>query len=73
MREAQDLRGRRGTQRILDVEIPRIQLLCDDGRPLAHLAEAAVRDQRARNRGYRADRDFETRLHRQIEGVAKWS
>ena len=73
MPETQELCGRRGTRRILDVEVPRVRLLCDDGRPLTQLAEAAVRDQRARNRGYRADRDFESRLQRQIEGMAKWS
>jgi HPr kinase/phosphorylase len=70
----EDLGGRRGTQRILELEIPSVTLVSDRGRPLARLAETAVRDQQARQRGYRADLDFEAKQQQRVdEGMATWS
>ena len=69
----EDLGGRRATRRILDVEIPSVKLVADGGRPLAQLAEVAVRDQQARDRGYRADLDLEAKQHQRVEDMATWS
>lgn len=67
------LGGRRTRRRILDVEVPSVKLVAARGRHLAQLAEIAVRDQQARNRGYRADIDLEAKQQRRVEDQTTWS
>ena len=55
------LEGRRGSMRLLDVEVPEISIPIRLGHNLAVLVEAACRDLKLRQAGYRADEDFSTR------------
>lgn len=68
-----DLAGRRDSERILGVEIPKVKLALVPERPLARLAETALRDERLRRRGYRADLDFEARQRQRLWSDATWS
>ncbi len=55
------LEGRRGTVRLLDVDLPEISIPLRLGHNLAVLVEAACRDHKLRQTGYRADEDFSAR------------
>lgn len=55
------LSGRRGSRHILGVEVPEISIPIRLGHNLAVLVEAACRDLRLRQQGYRADEDFSRR------------
>lgn len=60
------LEGRRGTVRLLNVEVPEISIPIRLGHNLAVLVEAACRDLKLRQTGYRADEDFSTRQQQAI-------
>lgn len=55
------LEGRRGTIRVLNVNLPEISIPIRLGHNLAVLVETACRDHKLRQTGYRADEDFSTR------------
>lgn len=55
------LEGRRGNMRLLDVDVPEISIPIRLGHNLAVLVEAACRDLKLRQNGYRADEDFSAR------------
>ncbi|HVT35156.1 MAG TPA: hypothetical protein VHE37_06220 [Nevskiaceae bacterium] len=61
------LHGRRGTRRILDIDVPEISIPIRLGHNLAVLVEAACRDYKLRRRGYRADDDLAAR---QLKAIA---
>lgn len=52
------LEGRRGTVRLLNADLPEISIPIRLGHNLAVLVEAACRDHKLRQAGYRADEDF---------------
>ncbi len=55
------LEGRRGIVRLLDMDLPEISIPIRLGHNLAVLVEAACRDHKLRQTGYRADEDFSAR------------
>ncbi|MES2491423.1 MAG: hypothetical protein V4607_16685 [Pseudomonadota bacterium] len=55
------LEGRRGSVRLFDIEVPEISIPIRLGHNLAVLVEAACRDLKLRQTGYRADEDFSAR------------
>ncbi|HEY0720388.1 MAG TPA: HPr(Ser) kinase/phosphatase [Gammaproteobacteria bacterium] len=62
------LRGARHTQRMLDVEIPVVELPVAPGRNLAVLVEAAARNYILYHHGYDAPEEFIARQQRLIQG-----
>jgi len=60
------LEGRRGMVRLLNVDLPEISIPIRLGHNLAVLVEAACRDHKLRQSGYRADEDFSARQLRAI-------
>lgn len=62
------LRGTRRSQRILDVEIPEVELPVAPGRNLAVLVEAAARNHILYHHGYDAPDEFIARQQRLIQG-----
>jgi HPr kinase/phosphorylase len=62
------LRGNAGTQRVLDLEIPRITLPVVAGRNLAVITEAAVRDFMLKMKGFDAASAFIERHERLLQG-----
>lgn len=60
------LEGRRNTVRLLDVELPEISIPIRLGHNLSVLVEAACRDHKLRQTGYRADEDFSARQSQAI-------
>lgn len=60
------LEGRRGTVRLLNVDLPEISIPIRLGHNLAVLVEAACRDHKLRQAGYRADEDFSARQQKAI-------
>ncbi len=65
------LRGNASTQRVLDLDIPRIALPVLAGRNLAVIVEAAVRDFMLRMKGYDAASAFIERHSRILRGQSK--
>jgi HPr kinase/phosphorylase len=63
------LEGRRGTVRLLNVELPEISIPIRLGHNLAVLVEAACRDHKLRQTGYRADEDFSARQFQAIHAA----
>ncbi len=61
------LNGSRSTQKVLDVDIPKIELPVAPGRNLAVLVEAAARNHTLIRRGYDASQDFIDRQQRKIQ------
>lgn len=62
------LRGTRRTRRLIDVEIPEVELPVAPGRNLAVLVEAAARNHILYHHGYDASEEFIARQQRLIEG-----
>lgn len=60
------LEGRRGSVRLLDVDLPEISIPIRLGHNLSVLVEAACRDHKLRQAGYRADEDFSARQSQAI-------
>lgn len=60
------LEGRRGNVRLLGVDVPEISIPIRLGHNLAVLVEAACRDLKLRQTGYRADEDFSVRQQQAI-------
>lgn len=60
------LEGRRKTVRLLDVDLPEISIPIRLGHNLSVLVEAACRDHKLRQTGYRADEDFSARQSQAI-------
>lgn len=67
MQAQERLEGRRATVRILDVAVPEISIPIRLGHNLAVLVEAACRDHKLRQAGYRADEDFTARQLQAIQ------
>ncbi|MGH8504571.1 MAG: hypothetical protein ACRETM_01235 [Stenotrophobium sp.] len=67
MQALERLEGRRATVRILGVEVPEISIPIRLGHNLAVLVEAACRDHKLRQAGYRADEDFSARQLQAIQ------
>lgn len=63
---AERLEGKRSTVRLLDKDLPEISIPIRLGHNLAVLVEAACRDHKLRQTGYRADEDFSARQLRAI-------
>lgn len=66
MQQIDRLMGTRRSQRLLEVEVPEIELPVAPGRNLAVLVEAAARNQILYNNGYDAAEDFIARQQRLI-------
>lgn len=62
------LMGTRRCRRLLDVEVPEVELPVAPGRNLAVLVEAAARNQILYNNGYDASQDFIQRHQRLMQG-----
>lgn len=60
------LEGRRGSVRLFNTTVPEISIPIRLGHNLAVLVEAACRDLKLRQNGYRADEDFSTRQQQAI-------
>lgn len=67
MQEIDRLMGTRRMQRMLDLEVPEIELPVAPGRNLAVLVEAAARNQILYNTGYNAAEDFIARQQRLMQ------
>lgn len=67
MSQVDRLMGTRRKRRLLDVEIPEVELPVAPGRNLAVLVEAAARNQILYNNGYDASQDFISRQQRLIQ------
>lgn len=64
------IEGRRTQRMVLDVDVPEISIPIRLGHNLAVLVEAACRDLKLRQRGYRADEHF---VRHQLEAIRKSS
>jgi HPr kinase/phosphorylase len=67
MQEIDRLMGTRRMQRMLEIEVPEIELPVAPGRNLAVLVEAAARNQILYNTGYNAAEDFIARQQRLMQ------
>ncbi len=61
--------GQRGERRLAELSVPTVSIPIRLGHNLAVLVEAACRDHRLRQTGYRADRDFTARQLRAIRNA----